>query len=1340
MALTRPDSRQIINRGALGNIGAAAGTTQDSLNSKFNTEVNSPLRLAATFPTADSKLNFTASLVAAADGAQKAMPPVSSQVFDALVAATIDFQTQTISAPSQFTITWPSPNNVGQFRKAGFTLTAAGTIQVLFSAEAASEGALADAGTLTVTGIPLGYINLQCTNASGFFKTAGSGTNIIENAKIFRFGTGGGAGSSGSGSGTGDDLDSLLFRASFNDGFDEIPSSTNSAVDVTAAHTDATAYSAAKTLYQLNYDASKTIAAATTTTTINLSSNAAFTVKTGDMVISGSQARRITAVGSQSSFTVDAFDVAPTLASQVTVSQAVHTKDIYNLAVDGSALSAAFSGATFSEVMVDYEDTTTVADSIFDVNVAPVIAFSASHNGTSFTNNQVRPTLETTTIASVALSAAGTSLYLRFFANKTSGSGSVNILRYKAFMQKDANAATGGATGVTAWSAIAFSDHTGTPVNCTIGEAGGKSVITLTNGLTYAVGANSGSPYGTLDVFLNGQLIPRFINSTITPDGSYTETSPTIITLNRDYSSQNLSIEVLLRSAVIDTTSQNVSAIAALQEQDLNGFQGFVNQSALMSATSTAGTPVAGTFYSTITGRASIVDLSQDLKVRMGIERITTQNIYELQNEFGPNGEQVFGTSNDLFGQVRFVGSWATVVDTGGARAKSTVNGDYVEVTFYGTGLNFVSSRPYAAAATDFRASVDGGSEGADLIVQQAGVISDRNYSSNIVIPMVSGLTLGVHTVKFRVANNADNMHCEGFEILNESASLKVQPGTSYLAGKKLVLSSQLVVSPSTTFDTGTLGTAGGRVVVYQKADGTIGKAVQPTGGQANLTSANHANEELVRTYWPREFGAGRNDDFSGNLSLSSYAFTLEDGTTTLIGSSVRMGSTATLSEVVQIAANGGFITFVFVGTGLDVVRQDDGSGTDSYSYSVDGTSIGTVNTSTSGPRTVEKVVSGLPYGTHVVKLLRTSAPNSSRALARFMVYQPKKPAIPTGAVELADYNVMANFVANSTTGGTFISTGVLRKTCVREFTYVQGTGGTQDWAAEGPQGGSSGGNQMDSTRTNAFFDYVFFGTGFDFRYSADTNRSASITVSLQSLTTGGSLQTLNSTNFPGLTTSSYGGTFTYASGNLTQVAGATTPGSGMVVSGLTLGLYKVRFNNNTASSFITVESFDIITPVHATKTNLFSDLQNSLPVGSCAISDNRKTTILKEALPSQKPWVQAFGITSDPTTTVNAATPMPDMFLVIRTFGNPIEVAYSTEIQNASTGNNSITYLYVDGVQVGVQKDCNTPSAGARFQTNDNQIVPVGPGVHTVAVYWQAAAGTLSATGARRNMKARET
>ena len=133
-------------------------------------------------------------------------------------------------------------------------------------------------------------------------------------------------------------------------------------------------------------------------------------------------------------------------------------------------------------------------------------------------------------------------------------------------------------------------------------------------------------------------------------------------------------------------TKAKLADSANIFEMIKNGFQNFVDQSVLMTATTATGTPAAGTFHSTVVGRASISDLSQNLKVQMGPERNVIPNLYQLQNEFGPNGEPVFGVVNDTLGQVRFVGNWSMIFGSAGQYTyNGNLSGFYVEITLYGT-------------------------------------------------------------------------------------------------------------------------------------------------------------------------------------------------------------------------------------------------------------------------------------------------------------------------------------------------------------------------------------------------------------------------------------------------------------------------------------------------------------------------------------------------------------------------------------------------------------------------------------------------------------------------------
>ena len=85
------------------------------------------------------------------------------------------------------------PNiTTGQFTRLAFTYqSASNQIDSVFSAAAASQGALTNAGTLFagLDGTPIGFVDLEATAAFNY-KTAGASTNVIEDAQITRFGSG----------------------------------------------------------------------------------------------------------------------------------------------------------------------------------------------------------------------------------------------------------------------------------------------------------------------------------------------------------------------------------------------------------------------------------------------------------------------------------------------------------------------------------------------------------------------------------------------------------------------------------------------------------------------------------------------------------------------------------------------------------------------------------------------------------------------------------------------------------------------------------------------------------------------------------------------------------------------------------------------------------------------------------------------------------------------------------------------------------------------------------------------------------------------------------------------
>lgn len=584
----------------------------------------------------------------------------------------------------------------------------------------------------------------------------------------------------------------------------------------------------------------------------------------------------------------------------------------------------------------------------------------------------------------------------------------------------------------------------------------------------------------------------------------------------------------------------------------------------------------------TIVNRAKVESAS--LKAIAGVERVMTRSLNLIRDEFGANGEPVYEVSSKET-RLRLVGSgWSSISNTDGTRISSSTVGDFSEITFYGTGLNILAW--VGTSPSTVLASVDGGAEGANIFPTASAVLAGRSYGVNQVLNIVSGLALGWHTVKLRHTVAGSGLNIYGFEILNERINLAVLSGTAYYAMKQEVLSAL----NASSFKAGVVGTRGARVVKYLK-DGIISQAVtEVNGASAFFTSADHTNEEVYRKINFREFGANRADDFSTMTgTASSRAFTLDDGSTTLVCQNYLLNNGPSAVDGIVSQGNTAII-ITFTGTGLDIIRTDNQNGTNqNNAVVIDGVSVGNLNTLSAVLQRREKICSGLPYGTHTVKI--TSAATYSFGVSDFIIYQPKKPTLPSGAIELTDYCVMADHVALSASGIDPISTGVLRKQIgVRESILVDGSGGTVSWNLALDVGNSVNGLQNYTNRQGGYFQCSGFLSGFEYRYRSRSDAATAITFTLNGLT-------LNTTNFPGLTASIVGfGTFNTTTGVLNP-NNATSASCSLIIKGINLGHYTIRATITTASTQVTYcEAIDIITPIHF----------NNTKVGSLSLKDSR--------------------------------------------------------------------------------------------------------------------------------------
>lgn len=180
---------QDVQESALGVIGTAARTTNESILSKINLHLDVPVRLYAAL-TPDSKLYFGPSITEAGDGAAKTVLPVEGTLTQS-VSGSIDYQV-IVSPVSGITLTLeggayahPVASSSGKYVAGVFVRKKDGTFDCKYSTIQNSFVALQsiDLGTLfqAIGGLPVGYIYLVSTDNAGRWKTVGSSTSIIEN-------------------------------------------------------------------------------------------------------------------------------------------------------------------------------------------------------------------------------------------------------------------------------------------------------------------------------------------------------------------------------------------------------------------------------------------------------------------------------------------------------------------------------------------------------------------------------------------------------------------------------------------------------------------------------------------------------------------------------------------------------------------------------------------------------------------------------------------------------------------------------------------------------------------------------------------------------------------------------------------------------------------------------------------------------------------------------------------------------------------------------------------------------------------------------------------------------
>ena len=303
----------------------------------------------------------------------------------------------------------------------------------------------------------------------------------------------------------------------------------------------------------------------------------------------------------------------------------------------------------------------------------------------------------------------------------------------------------------------------------------------------------------------------------------------------------------------------------------------------------------------------------------------------------------------------------------------------------------------------------------------------------------------------------------------------------------------------------------GGRVVKWIASDGTIKTSVNmmppnaqniKTQASAEITTPSATNTtttpnfsddaidqtlaESAKRFHYREFGNGSANQGTGGAEKADFSlnyasaaddnvYCMDDGLTQMFGEDVRDYGNY---DILPYAA-GDFLQLIFIGTGISF-RNTQAS---AIEYTP---------------------AQNLPYGTHIIKLGRTSngsgyptmiidgitmadvAVGTYGSFGEVTFHQPKMPPIPENAVVIADYMLMADFVKQANPSGNnmdhcnYISKGVRAVSATRDLHYNDSHGGFVFGMDTGNQTGwYIASNSTGSGAENNKYSLPAFGTNF---------------------------------------------------------------------------------------------------------------------------------------------------------------------------------------------------------------------------------------------------------------------
>lgn len=157
-------------------------------------------------------------------------------------------------------------------------------------------------------------------------------------------------------------------------------------------------------------------------------------------------------------------------------------------------------------------------------------------------------------------STHGERLFMAFFPNpdEAAVTSTANLLDFEASLYEQETLQNGGFLD----SAFAMSDGSGTEVNCSTPVlVGGVTQLTLS--FNFTPGINSGSVDGAIEVFVEGQKIPRFVTGIVGAYWKEVSGSTDTIEFWTDLAPLSVSIQVTRRQGVFDSSGENTLRLMA---------------------------------------------------------------------------------------------------------------------------------------------------------------------------------------------------------------------------------------------------------------------------------------------------------------------------------------------------------------------------------------------------------------------------------------------------------------------------------------------------------------------------------------------------------------------------------------------------------------------------------------------------------------------------------------------------------------------------------------------------------------------------------------------------------